>query len=113
MRARPPRGDGHLRRILSLSSRGAGACSAWQSVAGELLAQCCKSLIRSKGAGVVVLGGSRLGGVARGAGVALTGRCSCSVVGSVLGNLLLVRFPAGLGVSVLLLPGCALVLVAF
>ena len=76
-------------------------------VAGQLLAQSGKSLVRSKRA-CTGLGCSRLGGVAGGAGIALTGRCSCSVVGSVLGNLLLVGFPAGLGVSVLLLPGGAL-----
>src|SRR6478735_4658445 len=84
----------------------------WQLVAGQLLAQSGKSLVRSKRA-CTGLGGSRLGGVAGGAGVALAGRCSGSVVGSVLGNLLLVGFPAGLGVSVLLLPGGALRLVAF
>src|SRR4051794_26756858 len=83
-----------------------------QLVAGQLLTQSRKSLVRGKRA-CTGFGCGRLGGVAGGAGVAFTGRCCSSVVGGVLGNLLLVGFPAGLGVSVLLLPGGALVLVAF
>src|SRR5690606_29771764 len=85
----------------------------WPLVAGQLLTQSSKSLVGCKGACTGVGLGSRLRRVAGGAGIAVTGRCSCSVVGSVLGNLLLVCFPLGLGVSVLLLPGRTLVLVAF
>src|SRR6478609_7304219 len=107
-----PRGDGHLQATNCLASGSGLLEEHGQLVAGQLLAQSGKSLVRSKRA-CTGLGCSRLGGVAGGAGIALAGRCSCSVVGSVLGNLLLVCFPAGLGVSVLLLPGCALVLVAF
>src|SRR5207244_1912688 len=80
-------------------------------VASQLLAQGSECLVGGQGAGAG-LGGSRLGGVAGRRGLAVARSGSSSVVGSVLRNLLLVGFPTGLGVSVLLLPSCALCLVA-